>query len=81
MQFKQYPSYKPSGVEWLDKVPEHWHVANIKRSTYLKGRVGWKGLTSNEFEVESYAYLVTGTDFKNEYSIYLVGGNGEYGSG
>lgn len=54
-------------MEWLDKVPEHWHVANIKRSTYLKGRVGWKGLTSNEFEVESYAYLVTGTDFKNKY--------------
>ena len=67
MQFKQYPSYKPSGVEWLGDVPEHWHVANIKRSTYLKGRVGWKGLTSNEFEVESYAYLVTGTDFKNKY--------------
>ncbi|MCM1963642.1 restriction endonuclease subunit S (plasmid) [Acinetobacter pittii] len=24
MQFKQYPSYKPSGVEWLGDVPEHW---------------------------------------------------------
>lgn len=67
MDFKSYPNYKDSGVEWLGEVPEHWQVANVKRSTYLKGRVGWKGLTSNEFELESYAYLVTGTDFKNKY--------------
>ena len=26
MQFKQYPSYKNSGVEWLGEVPEHWTV-------------------------------------------------------
>ena len=58
---------KDSGVEWLGKVPEHWKISNIKRSTYLKGRVGWKGLTSNEFEVNSFAYLVTGTDFKQKY--------------
>ncbi len=31
MQFKQYPSYKPSGVEWLGEVPEHWEVKKIKR--------------------------------------------------
>lgn len=66
-QFKAYPKYKDSGVEWLGEVPEHWKISNIKRSTYLKGRVGWKGLTSNEFEVNSFAYLVTGTDFKQKY--------------
>ncbi|AIL80758.1 MULTISPECIES: restriction endonuclease subunit S [Acinetobacter] len=26
MNFKQYPSYKDSGVEWLGEVPEHWSV-------------------------------------------------------
>ncbi len=26
MQFKQYPSYKNSGVEWLGDVPEHWYI-------------------------------------------------------
>ena len=30
MQFKQYPSYKPSGVEWLGDVPEHWEVIPSK---------------------------------------------------
>jgi len=25
-----YPAYKPSGVEWLGKVPEHWEVRKLK---------------------------------------------------
>ena len=32
MQFKQYPSYKNSGVEWLGDVPEHW---DLKRFKYI----------------------------------------------
>ena len=26
MSFPRYPAYKPSGVEWLGDVPEHWDV-------------------------------------------------------
>ena len=29
-QHKSYPAYKPSGVEWLGKVPAHWAVARLK---------------------------------------------------
>ena len=25
-----YPAYKPSGVEWLDDVPEHWQLLRLK---------------------------------------------------
>ena len=32
MEFKQYPSYKNSGVEWLGDVPEHW---DLKRFKYI----------------------------------------------
>ncbi len=28
---KPYPAYKPSGVEWLGDVPEHWEVAPLRR--------------------------------------------------
>ena len=28
---KPYPVYKPSGVEWLEGVPEHWEVLPLKR--------------------------------------------------
>ena len=36
MQFKQYPSYKNSGVEWLGDVPSHWDVKKIKRLSPVK---------------------------------------------
>jgi len=31
MSFPRYPKYKPSGVEWLGEVPEHWGVMQSRR--------------------------------------------------
>ena len=31
MRRKSYPKYKPSGVEWLGNVPEHWEVKQARR--------------------------------------------------
>ena len=31
-----YPAYKPSGVEWLGDVPEHWEVRRLKWVTRLQ---------------------------------------------
>lgn len=36
MDFKQYPNYKESGVEWLGEVPEHWYVTSVKRAYNVK---------------------------------------------
>ena len=30
MSFPRYPAYKPSGVEWLGEVPEHWRTVPLK---------------------------------------------------
>lgn len=30
MSFPRYPVYKPSGVEWLGEVPEHWRIVPLK---------------------------------------------------
>lgn len=32
MKYPAYPSYKPSGVEWLGEVPEHWKTLSTKLS-------------------------------------------------
>lgn len=32
MKLPAYPRYKPSGVEWLGDVPEHWDVKRLKTS-------------------------------------------------
>ncbi len=29
---KQYDTYKPSGIEWLGDIPEHWEVKRVKDS-------------------------------------------------
>ncbi|RRV25816.1 restriction endonuclease subunit S [Pseudomonas sp. o96-267] len=29
-QYKPYPAYKDSGVEWLGRVPEHWQIKRLK---------------------------------------------------
>jgi type I restriction enzyme S subunit len=29
-RFKPYPAYKPTGMEWLGDVPEHWDVRRLK---------------------------------------------------
>ena len=60
-----YPKYKDSGVYWIGAIPDEWKIKKIKHTTYVKGRIGWKGLKPEEFQENSDAYLVTGTDFKN----------------
>jgi len=55
---------KDSGIEWIGKIPEGWNVIRLKDFSYMKGRIGWQGLKSEEF-IDEGPYCVTGTDFKN----------------
>lgn len=55
---------KASGIPWIGRIPEHWKTIRIKNVAYLKGRIGWQGLKSNEYQ-ETGPYLITGTDFEN----------------
>lgn len=55
-----YPPYAP----WIADLPAGWRVGNVGRMAYLKARVGWQNLRSDEF-VDEGPYCVTGTDFRN----------------
>ena len=35
MNFPRYPAYKPSGVEWLGEVPEHWETLRLRFAVTL----------------------------------------------
>jgi type I restriction enzyme S subunit len=35
MSFPRYPAYKPSGVEWLGEVPEHWVALRLRFAVTL----------------------------------------------
>ncbi|HSO81162.1 restriction endonuclease subunit S [Thiocapsa sp.] len=55
MKWPPYPQYKPSAVEWLGDVPEHWEALPLKRrhrvvnggtpssseDRYWEGRINW----------------------------------------
>ncbi|MCR2117233.1 restriction endonuclease subunit S [Campylobacter upsaliensis] len=56
---------KNSGIAYLGLIPHHWEAVKVKFTAYVKGRIGFHGLNSNEFRYDEGAYLVTGNDFDN----------------
>jgi type I restriction enzyme, S subunit len=59
---------KPSGVEWIGEIPEHWGgVEKIKYISTLKGRLGWQGLKADEY-IDEGPYIVSSAHF-NDYTI------------
>lgn len=55
---------KDSGIEWIGEIPENWDTLKVKYASYLKGRIGWQGLTSDEYQDDG-PFLITGKDFAN----------------
>ena len=56
--------FKDSQIPWIGEIPKHWKISKIKYECFLKGRIGWQGLTTAEY-IEEGAYLVTGVNFLN----------------
>ena len=52
MSFPKYEAYKDSGVEWLGEVPDHWGVMALKYVTSMKGRIGFRGYTTEDIVAE-----------------------------
>ena len=55
---------KQTGIQWIGEIPSDWNTKKIKYIANLKGRIGWQGLTSEEYQDEG-AYLITGVNFEN----------------
>ena len=51
--------YKDSGIEWIGDIPGKWRINKIKYIANLYGRIGWQGLTSDEY-VDEGPYLIEG---------------------
>lgn len=54
-----------TGKKRLPGRSEKWSRVSIGRDAYLKARIGWQALTTNEYLEFGDYLLVTGTDFKN----------------
>ena len=80
MSFPRYPAYKPSGVEWLGEVPEHWDITRYKRFCELQRG---HDLTSDQRNEGPYPVVTSGgiNGFHSEYIAMAPGVvTGRYGS-
>lgn len=76
MSLPAYPRYKPSGVEWLGQIPQHWESAPLKRFASLvteKGdgsrrQLGLEHVASwtGEFIESSSDFSSNGTKFRED---------------
>lgn len=53
---------RDSGLKWIGAIPSSWNTTRIKYMSSLKGRIGWQGLTAEEYQDDG-AFLITGVDF------------------
>lgn len=53
---------KDTKIKWIGDIPDDWDVIKVKYNCSLKGRIGWQGLTTDEY-IDEGPFLITGTDF------------------
>ena len=65
-----YPAYKPSGVEWLGDVPEHWEVRRVKQvSQVLRGKFTHRPRNDPSLYDGPYPFIQTGEVARAEKAI------------
>lgn len=48
---------KDSGIEWIGEIPADWEIVKLKYCTYIRARLGWKGLKAEEYKETGYPLL------------------------
>ena len=82
MQFKQYPSYKKSGVEWLGDVPEHWQVKPnkyvFKIQKRIAGTLGFNVLSITQKGLKIKDIESNAGQMAQDYSKYQIVNVGDF---
>ena len=56
---------KTSQIEWIEKIPEDWSEIKLKYCSYIRARLGWKGLKAEEYVSDGYP-LLSAFNIKND---------------
>lgn len=59
MSFPQYKAYGYSGIRWCEHLPEHWSRSRLGFVTWVRARLGWKGLKAEEYVEDGFVLLST----------------------
>lgn len=74
MNMKRYDTYKPSGIDWIGEVPEHWDRITLQNSanTFIDG--DW--IESPDIASEGIRYITTGNigvlNYKEQGNGYIT---------
>ena len=67
---KKYDSYKDSGIDFLDEIPEHWVEKRMRFLGYLYGGLSGKSATDfNQITNEDNKYFIPFTNIANNFRI------------
>ncbi len=53
----KYDSYKDSKIEWIGEIPEHWKITPIKNVAEIRGRIGWRALSTEDYVDDGFILL------------------------
>ncbi|MCR5349663.1 MAG: restriction endonuclease subunit S [Acholeplasmatales bacterium] len=48
---------KDSGIDWIGEIPNYWNKTRIGYKSWIRARLGWKGLTADEYVESGYPFL------------------------
>ncbi|MDY5023485.1 MAG: restriction endonuclease subunit S, partial [Blautia sp.] len=48
---------KETSIEGVNSIPFHWEESKLNYESYIRARLGWKGLKAEEYVDEGYAFI------------------------
>ena len=60
---------KPSGVEWLGDIPEHWEVKRIRHIAEIYGRIGYRGYKTTDLVAEGHGAITISPSNMKAYNM------------
>lgn len=48
---------KDSEIKWIGKIPNNWNISRLGYESYIRARLGWKGLKAEEYVDEGVAFI------------------------
>jgi type I restriction enzyme S subunit len=57
---------KASGIEWLGEIPAHWEITRLKYVATIKGRIGFRGYTTDDLVDKGQGALTLGATHISE---------------
>ena len=75
LNLKPYPKMKPSGVEWLGEVPEHWEVLALKRVGWFKSGSGFPIVEQGQQNLDLPFFKVSDMNLPRNNSVMTTWNN------